>query len=254
MSVYQDYTVLAFRYTATIKNVFQDLLWAIQVDFISYRPKMKTLAKDAKSKSRWITCGTPLDQMSSQDWEKMLIQENLLLLASVSVEPSHVWVMSILLRLKFSMMSKLSLSELPELVTENGLIGLITSHPALHIGDTSLQETQLPSYLVVWVHFATTNRQASQSDATRVIKLALLEIEQVNKNKLKKIKLPNSSMKLNLFLNISLKMTIMLTPLLTTSMDTKRSTTIPLYNDLELIQHLLFNYIKKLTMFIDANI
>lgn len=34
LSVYQDYTVLAFRYTATIKNVFQDLLWAIQVDFI----------------------------------------------------------------------------------------------------------------------------------------------------------------------------------------------------------------------------
>ena len=31
LSVYEDYTVLAFRYTATIKNVWQDLLWAIQV-------------------------------------------------------------------------------------------------------------------------------------------------------------------------------------------------------------------------------
>jgi hypothetical protein len=33
LSVYPEYTVLAFRYTATIKNVFQDILWAFQVDF-----------------------------------------------------------------------------------------------------------------------------------------------------------------------------------------------------------------------------
>lgn len=31
LSVYDDYTVLAFRYTATVKNVWYDLLWAIQV-------------------------------------------------------------------------------------------------------------------------------------------------------------------------------------------------------------------------------
>ena len=31
VSVYQDYTVLAFRYTANIKNIWQDLLWSIQV-------------------------------------------------------------------------------------------------------------------------------------------------------------------------------------------------------------------------------
>ena len=31
LSVYNDYTVLAFRYTATAKNIWQDLLWAIQV-------------------------------------------------------------------------------------------------------------------------------------------------------------------------------------------------------------------------------
>lgn len=30
LSVYQDYTVLAFRYTATVKNVWYDILWAIQ--------------------------------------------------------------------------------------------------------------------------------------------------------------------------------------------------------------------------------
>lgn len=34
LSLYEEYTVLAFRYTATIKNVFQDILWAFQVDFI----------------------------------------------------------------------------------------------------------------------------------------------------------------------------------------------------------------------------
>lgn len=33
LSVYEEYTVLAFRYTATIKNVAQDILWAFQVDF-----------------------------------------------------------------------------------------------------------------------------------------------------------------------------------------------------------------------------
>jgi hypothetical protein len=31
LSVYDEYTVLAFRYTATAKNIWQDLLWAIQV-------------------------------------------------------------------------------------------------------------------------------------------------------------------------------------------------------------------------------
>jgi 2-oxoglutarate dehydrogenase complex dehydrogenase (E1) component-like enzyme len=34
LSVYEEYTVLAFRYTATVTNVAQDALWAIQVDFI----------------------------------------------------------------------------------------------------------------------------------------------------------------------------------------------------------------------------
>ena len=32
LSVYDEYTVLAFRYTANLKNVWQDLLWAFQVD------------------------------------------------------------------------------------------------------------------------------------------------------------------------------------------------------------------------------
>ena len=32
MSVYSEYTVLAFRYTANMKNIEQDLLYAVQVD------------------------------------------------------------------------------------------------------------------------------------------------------------------------------------------------------------------------------
>lgn len=35
LSVYEEHTVLAFRYTANLKNVWQDLLWAFQVDFTS---------------------------------------------------------------------------------------------------------------------------------------------------------------------------------------------------------------------------
>jgi hypothetical protein len=31
LSVYEEYTVLAFRYTANVKNIWQDILWAIQV-------------------------------------------------------------------------------------------------------------------------------------------------------------------------------------------------------------------------------
>ena len=34
LSVYEEHTVLAFRYTANLKNVWQDLLWAFQVDLL----------------------------------------------------------------------------------------------------------------------------------------------------------------------------------------------------------------------------
>lgn len=34
LSVYEEYTVLAFRYTANLQNVWQDVLWAFQVDFL----------------------------------------------------------------------------------------------------------------------------------------------------------------------------------------------------------------------------
>lgn len=31
LSVYEEYTVLSFRYTASVQNIWQDLLWAIQI-------------------------------------------------------------------------------------------------------------------------------------------------------------------------------------------------------------------------------
>jgi hypothetical protein len=31
LSVYEEYTILAFRYTANAKNIWQDVLWAIQI-------------------------------------------------------------------------------------------------------------------------------------------------------------------------------------------------------------------------------
>lgn len=33
LTVYDEYTVLAFRYTATLKNVIEDILYFFQVDF-----------------------------------------------------------------------------------------------------------------------------------------------------------------------------------------------------------------------------
>jgi hypothetical protein len=59
LSVYPEYTVLAFRFTATITNFFQDILWAIQVPMGSRRDKMRTHPPDAKCKGSSIACGTP---------------------------------------------------------------------------------------------------------------------------------------------------------------------------------------------------
>lgn len=67
LSVYEEYTVLAFRYTANLKNVWQDILWAFQVDLPPHRPKTKKPPKDAKSKENTTACGLRSDLMSSQD-------------------------------------------------------------------------------------------------------------------------------------------------------------------------------------------
>ena len=60
ISAYEEYTVLAFRYTANLKNVWQDLLYPIQVDFLSFRLKTMMLPKDAKFKENTIACGKKL--------------------------------------------------------------------------------------------------------------------------------------------------------------------------------------------------
>jgi hypothetical protein len=64
LSVYPEYTVLAFRYTATLKNFFQDILWAFQVDFSSFRFKMRRHQLDARCKDNSTECGTPSDLKS----------------------------------------------------------------------------------------------------------------------------------------------------------------------------------------------
>lgn len=53
--------MLAFRYTATIKNVFQDIIYAIQVDLSSnFRLKINMPAMDARFRNNMIKCGTLL--------------------------------------------------------------------------------------------------------------------------------------------------------------------------------------------------
>ena len=63
LSVYEEYTVLAFRYTANLKNVWQDLLYAIQVDFLPFRLKTMTHQKDAKFKESMTACGRRSETM-----------------------------------------------------------------------------------------------------------------------------------------------------------------------------------------------
>lgn len=65
LSVYEEYTILAFRYTANVKNVFQDILYPIQVDFLPFRGKMMMLQRVAKFKRSMMTCGNPSGKTSS---------------------------------------------------------------------------------------------------------------------------------------------------------------------------------------------
>jgi hypothetical protein len=57
LSVYEEYTVLAFRYTANLKNVWQDLLYPIQVDFLPPRPRMTMRPRDARCNASTTACG-----------------------------------------------------------------------------------------------------------------------------------------------------------------------------------------------------
>ena len=63
LSVYEEYTVLAFRYTANLKNVWQDLLYPIQVDFSLFRLKTMTHPKDARFRENMTACGKKSETM-----------------------------------------------------------------------------------------------------------------------------------------------------------------------------------------------
>lgn len=64
LSVYPNYVVLAFRYTNTALNVWQDVLYPLQVIPVSFRSKTTTPAKDARSRRSITTCGRPSGSMS----------------------------------------------------------------------------------------------------------------------------------------------------------------------------------------------
>ena len=61
MSVYKEYIILAFRYTNTALNVWQDILYPLQVK-IKFIPRLKTniLVVTVKFKKLILTCGNPL--------------------------------------------------------------------------------------------------------------------------------------------------------------------------------------------------
>jgi hypothetical protein len=86
LSLYPEYTVLAFRYTANLHNVYQDILWAIQVDLLLDRFKMNQRPQDARCKESLIRCGIPSDWKCSRDSECEHILGDLSLLGLAWVE------------------------------------------------------------------------------------------------------------------------------------------------------------------------
>jgi hypothetical protein len=64
VSVYSNFVVLAFRYTNTALNVWQDILYPLQVTPNKFRSKMNIPVPTAKSKKHTITCGKKSNLMS----------------------------------------------------------------------------------------------------------------------------------------------------------------------------------------------
>ena len=61
LSVYEEFTVLSFRYTATVKNFFQDIIFTIQVFVFNIRRlKISMLQQAVKFKRNMIGCGIRL--------------------------------------------------------------------------------------------------------------------------------------------------------------------------------------------------
>lgn len=64
LSVYDEYIILAFRYTNTAQNVWQDILYPIQVKKIEFRSKTNTLVATVKFRRLIIRCGKLSKKMS----------------------------------------------------------------------------------------------------------------------------------------------------------------------------------------------
>ena len=64
ITVYKDLIILAFRYTNTALNVWQDILYPLQVNKILFRSIKMEPATSAKSRKLTTTCGTTLRQKS----------------------------------------------------------------------------------------------------------------------------------------------------------------------------------------------
>jgi hypothetical protein len=63
VSVYSSFIVLAFRYTNTALNVWQDILYPLQVTSMQHRSKMSTHVPTARSRRHTTTCGGQLKMM-----------------------------------------------------------------------------------------------------------------------------------------------------------------------------------------------
>jgi hypothetical protein len=57
LSIYEEYTVLAFRYTANAKNIFQDVLYPLQVDLLPLSTKTTMPPQDARFRRSTTICG-----------------------------------------------------------------------------------------------------------------------------------------------------------------------------------------------------
>lgn len=121
LSVYEEYTVLAFRYTANLKNVWQDLLYPIQVDLLPFRLKTTTHPKDARSKENMTACGKKSEMMSSETLKQVFIPEDSSSLVSAWEEALLASVTLTSRPQEPSTMLRLSVSVLLESETRNGL-------------------------------------------------------------------------------------------------------------------------------------
>lgn len=66
LSVYPTFVVLAFRYTNTALNVWQDILYPLQVLNILFRLKINIPVATARYKKHITICGKKSNKMSSE--------------------------------------------------------------------------------------------------------------------------------------------------------------------------------------------